>query len=176
MFKNVCIFYLSGWVSFTWVGSFVSPTCSRKRKWESIFVICGHGKRRNDNIQKCSPSQTTSLTNHLPHNLKKESFLCPLLFVYSVGFFFHFFFHFFRLFCFFHMTQLHQHGILKTDDLITRFFRISTELCVEATYRALIDHVSLHKGGRRYTVCSYQYAMVFSQRFFQSNCNRKYMT
>ena len=97
-------------------------------------------------------------------------------FTISIGFFFHFFIHFFPLFCFFHMTQLHQHGILKTDDLITRFFRISTELCVEATYRALIDHVSLHKGGRRYTVCSYQYAMVFSQRFFQSNCNRKYMT
>lgn len=40
------------------------------------------------------------------------------------------------------VAMLHQHGILKTDDLITRFFRISTELCVEATYRALIDHSS----------------------------------
>lgn len=39
--------------------------------------------------------------------------------------------------------QLHQQGILRTDDLITRFFRISTELCVEVTYRALGDHVSL---------------------------------
>ena len=39
--------------------------------------------------------------------------------------------------------QLHQQGILRTDDLITRFFRISTELCVEVTYRALGDNVSL---------------------------------
>ena len=41
------------------------------------------------------------------------------------------------------LLQLHQQGILRTDDLITRFFRISTELCVEVTYRALGDHVSL---------------------------------
>ncbi|CAB3987607.1 CCR4-NOT transcription complex subunit 1 isoform X5 [Paramuricea clavata] len=40
------------------------------------------------------------------------------------------------------VAMLHQHGILKTDDLITRFFRISTELCVENTYRALIEHSS----------------------------------
>ncbi|KAJ7383193.1 CCR4-NOT transcription complex subunit 1 [Desmophyllum pertusum] len=38
------------------------------------------------------------------------------------------------------VALLHQQGILRTDDLITRFFRISTELCVEVTYRALGDH------------------------------------
>lgn len=32
--------------------------------------------------------------------------------------------------------QMHQQGILKTDDLITRFFRLCTEMCVEITYRA----------------------------------------
>ncbi|KAK4872711.1 hypothetical protein RN001_014740 [Aquatica leii] len=31
--------------------------------------------------------------------------------------------------------QMNVHGILKTDDLITRFFRLSTQLCVEAVYR-----------------------------------------
>ncbi|XP_032816690.1 CCR4-NOT transcription complex subunit 1 isoform X5 [Petromyzon marinus] len=33
--------------------------------------------------------------------------------------------------------QMHQHGILKTDDLITRFFRLCTEMCVDLCYRAL---------------------------------------
>lgn len=32
---------------------------------------------------------------------------------------------------------MHQHGILKTDDLITRFFRLCTEMCVDLCYRAL---------------------------------------
>lgn len=31
---------------------------------------------------------------------------------------------------------MHQQGILKTDDLITRFFRLCTEMCVEISYRA----------------------------------------
>ena len=44
---------------------------------------------------------------------------------------------------FFCTFKLHTQGILRTDDLITRFFRISTELCVDVTYRALGDHVSL---------------------------------
>lgn len=33
--------------------------------------------------------------------------------------------------------QMHQNGILKTDDLITRFFRLCTEMCVDLCYRAL---------------------------------------
>lgn len=33
-------------------------------------------------------------------------------------------------------SQMHQQGILKTDDLITRFFRLCTEMCVEISYRA----------------------------------------
>ncbi|XP_074055147.1 CCR4-NOT transcription complex subunit 1 isoform X9 [Macrotis lagotis] len=32
--------------------------------------------------------------------------------------------------------KMHQQGILKTDDLITRFFRLCTEMCVEISYRA----------------------------------------
>uniref|UniRef100_A0A3Q3EJN0 CCR4-NOT transcription complex subunit 1 n=1 Tax=Labrus bergylta TaxID=56723 RepID=A0A3Q3EJN0_9LABR len=35
-----------------------------------------------------------------------------------------------------HLAQMHQQGILKTDDLITRFFRLCTEMCVEISYRA----------------------------------------
>lgn len=34
------------------------------------------------------------------------------------------------------VPQMHQQGILKTDDLITRFFRLCTEMCVEISYRA----------------------------------------
>ena len=34
---------------------------------------------------------------------------------------------------------MHQQGILKTDDLITRFFRLCTEMCVDLCYRALLD-------------------------------------
>ena len=35
--------------------------------------------------------------------------------------------------------QMHQQGILKTDDLITRFFRLCTEMCVDLCYRALTE-------------------------------------
>ncbi|CAH1997116.1 unnamed protein product [Acanthoscelides obtectus] len=35
--------------------------------------------------------------------------------------------------------QMNVYGILKTDDLITRFFRLSTQLCVETVYRILAD-------------------------------------
>lgn len=35
--------------------------------------------------------------------------------------------------------QMNVHGILKTDDLITRFFRLSTQICVETVYRSLTD-------------------------------------
>lgn len=40
---------------------------------------------------------------------------------------------------FFHIyvQSMNQHGILKTDDSITRFFRLSTELCVNSCYRLL---------------------------------------
>lgn len=38
--------------------------------------------------------------------------------------------------------QMNLHGILKTDDLITRFFRLSTQLCVETVYRGLVDKSS----------------------------------
>ncbi len=36
---------------------------------------------------------------------------------------------------------MNQHGILKTDDLITRFFRMSTQMCVDLCYRALAEQV-----------------------------------
>jgi len=35
------------------------------------------------------------------------------------------------------VQQMTAHGILKTDDLLTRFFRLSTEMCVESCYRLL---------------------------------------
>jgi CCR4-NOT transcription complex subunit 1 len=35
------------------------------------------------------------------------------------------------------VQQMHTQGILKTDDLITRFFRLCTEMCVDLCYRAL---------------------------------------
>jgi len=34
---------------------------------------------------------------------------------------------------------MHLQGILKTDDLITRFFRLCTEMCVDLCYRALSE-------------------------------------
>ncbi|XP_060561916.1 CCR4-NOT transcription complex subunit 1-like [Ruditapes philippinarum] len=37
------------------------------------------------------------------------------------------------------VQQMHQQGILKTDDLITRFFRLCTEMCVDLCYRALSE-------------------------------------
>ena len=39
------------------------------------------------------------------------------------------------------VLQLQQQGILKSDDLITRFFRISIEMCVDLCYRTLGDPV-----------------------------------
>ncbi|XP_076649788.1 CCR4-NOT transcription complex subunit 1 isoform X4 [Halictus rubicundus] len=35
--------------------------------------------------------------------------------------------------------QMNMHGILKTDDLITRFFKLSTQMCVDLCYRALAE-------------------------------------
>lgn len=35
------------------------------------------------------------------------------------------------------VTQMSLHGVLKTDDLITRFFRLCTQFCVDISYRAL---------------------------------------
>ncbi|XP_043501500.1 CCR4-NOT transcription complex subunit 1 isoform X2 [Polistes fuscatus] len=35
--------------------------------------------------------------------------------------------------------QMNIHGILKTDDLITRFFKLSTQMCVDLCYRALTE-------------------------------------
>ncbi|XP_055890770.1 CCR4-NOT transcription complex subunit 1-like isoform X2 [Biomphalaria glabrata] len=37
------------------------------------------------------------------------------------------------------VQQMHTQGILKTDDLITRFFRLCTEMCVDLCYRALSE-------------------------------------
>ncbi|XP_014252247.1 CCR4-NOT transcription complex subunit 1 isoform X3 [Cimex lectularius] len=37
------------------------------------------------------------------------------------------------------VSQMNYHGILKTDDLITRFFRLSTQMVVELCYRFLPD-------------------------------------
>lgn len=45
------------------------------------------------------------------------------------------------IFCAF-VVQLQQQGILKSDDLITRFFRISVEMCVDLCYRTINDPVS----------------------------------
>lgn len=40
---------------------------------------------------------------------------------------------------FFYFFQMNGHGILKTDDLITRFFRLSTQMCVDLCYRILAE-------------------------------------
>lgn len=40
--------------------------------------------------------------------------------------------------------QMNLQGILKTDDLITRFFRLSTQMCVDLCYRALTDATVAH--------------------------------
>lgn len=45
------------------------------------------------------------------------------------------------MYCFPSCLQLQQQGILKSDDLITRFFRISVEMCVDLCYRTLNDQV-----------------------------------
>jgi len=46
------------------------------------------------------------------------------------------------------VPQLHQYGILKTDDLITRFFKYCTEICVDITYRALQDYAQSQREAR----------------------------
>ena len=40
------------------------------------------------------------------------------------------------------VQQMNMHGLLKTDDLITRFFRMSTQMCVDLCYRALAEQNS----------------------------------
>jgi CCR4-NOT transcription complex subunit 1 len=41
-----------------------------------------------------------------------------------------------------YVQQMNMHGILKTDDSITRFFQHSTELCVDFCFRLLTQHPS----------------------------------
>ena len=43
---------------------------------------------------------------------------------------------------------MNQQGILKTDDLITRFFRLSTQMCVDVCYRNLMDTGSTPQAAR----------------------------
>lgn len=43
------------------------------------------------------------------------------------------------------VQHMHQQGILKTDDLITRFFRLCTEMSVEMTYKLMSEHGSNHQ-------------------------------
>ncbi|XP_019755712.2 CCR4-NOT transcription complex subunit 1 isoform X2 [Dendroctonus ponderosae] len=45
--------------------------------------------------------------------------------------------------------QMNLHGILKTDDLITRFFRLSTQICIDTCYRILCDKSTLNSTGGR---------------------------
>eukprot|EP00493_Phyllostaurus_siculus_P028114 UN28462 len=40
------------------------------------------------------------------------------------------------------VQQMNLHGLLKTDDLITRFFRMSTQMCVDLCYRALAEQTN----------------------------------
>ena len=56
--------------------------------------------------------------------------------------------------------QLQQQGILKSDDLITRFFRISVEMCVDLCYRTLNDPVSSTPPHIHYYVHHTQYAVM----------------
>ncbi|KAG9509989.1 CCR4-NOT transcription complex subunit 1, partial [Fragariocoptes setiger] len=37
------------------------------------------------------------------------------------------------------VQKMNKNGILRTDDLVTRFFRLSTEICVESCYRLLAN-------------------------------------
>ena len=39
--------------------------------------------------------------------------------------------------------QMNLQGILKTDDLITRFFRLSTQMCVDLCYRTLNEQAAM---------------------------------
>ena len=51
--------------------------------------------------------------------------------------------------------QLRTSNMLKTDDTVTRFFRISTELCVELCYRNLQGDIgvgSLCCGGTHFSM------------------------
>ncbi|CAJ0941330.1 unnamed protein product, partial [Mesorhabditis belari] len=38
--------------------------------------------------------------------------------------------------------MMHEHGVLATDDMITRFFRLCTEMCVDVSYRLLKDETA----------------------------------
>lgn len=38
------------------------------------------------------------------------------------------------------VSKMNMYGILKTDDLITRFFRQATQLCIDLAYRNMNDH------------------------------------
>jgi CCR4-NOT transcription complex subunit 1 len=41
---------------------------------------------------------------------------------------------------------MRDQGVLRTDDVITRFFRLCTEMCVEFTYRLLLKETASSVG------------------------------
>lgn len=51
------------------------------------------------------------------------------------------------------VQQMTVNGILKTDDLVTRFFRLSTEMCVESCYRLLATQPNGHNSLELRTKC-----------------------
>lgn len=64
--------------------------------------------------------------------------------------------------------QMNMHGILKTDDLITRFFRLSTQLCVEAAYRNFTDKGNAMQVGKMHRMQSYKLPNLL--RFINFSC------
>lgn len=41
--------------------------------------------------------------------------------------------------------QMHEQGVLSTDEMITRFFRLCTEMCVDVSYRLLKNESHVHQ-------------------------------
>lgn len=37
---------------------------------------------------------------------------------------------------------MHEQGVISTDEMITRFFRLCTEMCVDVSYRLLKNDIT----------------------------------
>lgn len=88
------------------------------REWVNLYHSAAAGRDSTKAFSAFVGQVNTHLSVKVITNHNERSLLCL-----------------FRV-CLSFLLQMHQQGILKTDDLITRFFRLCTEMCVEISYRA----------------------------------------
>ncbi|VDK56895.1 unnamed protein product [Anisakis simplex] len=67
---------------------------------------------------------------------------------------------------------MHDQGVLQTDEMITRFFRLCTEMCVDVSYRLLKNESHVHQATVVRQRCYYTLDAFVKLTCIWSDCNR----